>query len=70
MKQTGLLLGSMVLGVVIFAFAVATSREQQGKAGSPSADAQTLGSRAGLWLSYLIGLFLVVQGAVGLLRLR
>jgi len=60
MKQMGLFLGSMALGGVILAFAVASSREKS----------EPAGSRAGLWLSYLIGLFLVVQGVVGLVRLR
>jgi hypothetical protein len=69
MKQTGLYLGSMALGAVIFALAVSTSRDERRGHPLPSAPARP-GSRAGLWLRYAIGLFLMAQGVVGLIRSR
>lgn len=66
MRLTGLFLGSLALGAAIFALAVMSARETGPDAGAP----RTLGSRAGLWLSYAIGLFLMAQGALGLFRLR
>jgi hypothetical protein len=69
MKQKGLYLGSMTLGAVIFALAVSTSRDERRGHPLPSAPASP-GSRAGRWLRYALGLFLMAQGVVGLIRSR